>query len=231
MKFKSIFLALFILIVSCENNNDPIINPNNLLLGNWSNAVYDGENIIFERVANLPDEAYGVSFNNEDIYIERSSGFCGTPPLSYFNTEGTWKAPETTLIAVTLQSFPGSFNWRILSLNEEKLVVKRELSEQEIDHRNLMTLFNEIETLAYSVSCTNLDDWTFTAYGSKACGGPQGFIPYSTQIDTVAFLQMVANYTEAEHQYNIRWSIISTCDLPNQPISIECQNGFPILKY
>lgn len=232
MKNVIIILATLCTLFSCENNNVPIVNPDNLLYGNWSNAVYNDDKITFERVTNLPNEAYGVSFKDEDVYIKRSSGWCGTPPLTFFNTEGTWQALETTLIEITSQNFSVNFNWRILSLTEEKLTIKRELSEQEIDHRALMDLFIEIENLVYgSVSCFNASNWTFTAYGSKACGGPQGFIPYSTLINTVAFLQKIADYTETERLYNIKWGVISTCDLPSQPVGVECQNGTPILKY
>lgn len=225
----SILVVLFF-VFSCSDN-DPIINPNNLLLGNWSHASFNGGKINFKRVQNLPNEDYGISFKTNNIFLERSSGWCGTPPLLFTNSEGTWQLPESELIDIHLQNFPGNFNWKIILLDENELIVERVLTEQEIDHRNLMDLFYEIENLSSSVSCTNAGNWSFTAYGSRACGGPQGYIPYSNQINTVDFLQKVEDYTEAERLYNIKWNIVSTCDVPNTPISIECQNGYPFLKY
>ncbi len=225
-----LLLTILIAVSSCESNDEIPIDPDNLLIGNWADPVYDNETTTFQRAGSLPNEAYGVAFKADGVFIERSSGWCGTPPLIFSDFEGTWET-EDTLIKITTQYYPGKFNWRIVSLTEDKLVVKRELTEQEMDHRHLMDLFNEIYNLSISVPCEDAKDWTFTAYGSKACGGPQGFIPYSNQIDVVNFLNKVDTYTAAENAYNIKWGIISTCDLPQQPTSVACQNGLPILNY
>ena len=230
MKFKIFYSILFIaLLVSCENNENTI-DADNLLLGHWVQPSYTGDETTFSRSSSLPNEAYGVTFNSKGVFIERSSGFCGTPPLTFFNTEGSFKT-ENTLIEITKDVFPNNFNWRIIELTEQKLVVKRELSEQEIEHRALMDLFNTIENLVYSATCSDANNWTFTAYGSKACGGSQGYLPYSKNIDTVAFLQKIDSYTKAEKEFNIKWKIISTCDIPNEPIAVECRQGYPILVY
>ena len=94
-----------------------------------------------------------------------------------------------------------------------------------------MDLFNEISELAYSTSCTNSSIWRFIAYGSKACGGPQGHLPYSNQINVKTFLEKIESYTEAEKEYNLKWGIISDCAAIASPNSVECKNGYPILKY
>jgi len=106
-----------------------------------------------------------------------------------------------------------------------------ELTEQEEDRQELLTLFDDIYELSTSVSCTDASDWTYTAYGSKACGGPQGYIAYSNEIDTEAFLQKITIYTDLEEAYNVKWGIGSTCDLPQQPTGVKCENGNPVLKY
>ena len=49
---------------------------------------------------------------------------------------------------------------------------------KEQENQNLIQLFSEIERLANSESCTDSSEWTFTDYGSKACGGPVGFTAY-----------------------------------------------------
>lgn len=59
----------------------------------------------------------------------------------------------------------------------------------------------------------------------------KGYIAYTTTIDTEAFLEKVAVYSEAEKQYNIKWNIVSTCDIAQEPVSVECQNNYPVLKY
>jgi hypothetical protein len=230
MNLKNIFSILLVtLLLSCESN-EPVINADNLLLGSWVEPSFDSGTTTYKRGNSLPDENYGISFTQKGEFIERSSGWCGTPPLTYFDYKGSFETDET-LIKITTTSFPYSYQWRIISLTENELIVKRELTEQENDHRDLITLFDEIQNLADSTSCDDSANWTFTAYGSKACGGSQGYIPYSTKINTVAFLQKVAAYTQAEKDFNYKWGVVSDCSLPNVPTSVVCENGYPILKY
>ena len=110
------------------------------------------------------------------------------------------------------------------------------LSCQDNENQNdsltvLQALFEEIQTLANSVACTDATEWTFVSYGAKACGGPQGYIAYSNQIDVAYFLSLIEEYTTAEREYNIRWGIVSTCDLPAIPTEVSCQNGEAVLIY
>lgn len=226
------FLSLTIVFFACTKNTEIPVNENNLLLGNWINAIYDNnkKTVTFERAENLKKEAYGVSFKEKNIFVQRTSGWCGTPPLTFFDEKGTFKVTKD-LIEVKIKNFPGNFNWRIITLTNNKLLVKRELNEQQKDRKKLTNLYNKISSLSKDKKCTNVNDWKFTAYGSKACGGPQGYITYSTKIDTTAFLQKVKEYTKAEKTYNKKWGIVSTCDITQKPKSVECKNGYPVLKY
>lgn len=226
---KKIIALLFIItIISCENNNQIIEDQNNLLIGNWVNANYKDGETTFSRSNSLPDNDYGISFEKNGDYNERSSGWCGTPPLSYFNINGSFKL-EDNLITISKENY--SYSWRIVSLSETNLVVKRELTPQEIAHQELMVLFNDIQNLSYSLSCTDSSNWAFVGYGSKACGGFQGYIPYSKGIDTVLFLSKVDTYTNAENDYNKKFNIVSDCSLIAVPKSVECKNGYPTLNF
>lgn len=227
---KIYLLVISILVLSCESQKEITIDENNLLLGTWSHSSFENNKTSFIRVKQLPEENYGIIFEKTNNFTERTSGFCGTPPLSYFNVSGFYKI-ENDVIIITTQSFPNIYSWKILELNETILVIERVLSEQEKDHEELMKLFDEISNLAYSNSCTNENDWTFTQFGTKACGGPQGYIPYSKTIDTLSFLEKVNTYSEAEKNYNIKWGIASTCDIPKIPKKVECNNGYPVLIY
>lgn len=230
MHTKNLFIVLFsFLLFSCENN-DPVIDADNLLLGFWIDPTYNAETTTFKRGSDLPNDAGGISFAINGDFIERSSGWCGTPPLSFIDYMGSFEL-EGTLIKITSGLYPSSFQWRIVSISENELVVKRELSEQETEHRNLMSLFDEIQNIAYSVTCNDATNWAFVAYGSKACGGYQGYIPYSTNIDTNSFFTKIAAYTKAENEFNIKWGIISDCSIIGEPKGVECINGYPNLIY
>ena len=230
MHLKKTFLLLLVsLFFSCENNEIPV-DTDNLLIGYWQEPVYNNDTITFKRGSSLPNEAYGVSFDQAGGFIERTSGWCGTPPLTFFNIEGVFEQ-DTTLINIATESYPTNYTWRIIRLTEDELVVKKELSEQEVEYRSLMDLFNEIQELSSSVSCSDATNWLFTAYGAKACGGSQGYIAYSSEIDTNNFLNKIEIYTEAEKTFNVKWGIISDCSIGSVPVSVECENGIPTLKY
>ena len=100
-----------------------------------------------------------------------------------------------------------------------------------LESRDLATLFAEIETLASSENCINAANWTFTGYGSKACGNVVGYIAYPKSIDTDYFQELLQRYANAQRAYNEKWGIISDCSIPNVPLGVACQNGKPTLIY
>lgn len=102
---------------------------------------------------------------------------------------------------------------------------------QEEEAAQLALQLDEIKNLAQSVPCENAEEWTFTAYGSKACGGPAGYIAYSLAIDNELFLEMVDAYTQAERNYNEKWGVVSDCSMVVEPTSVTCQNGEPVFEY
>lgn len=102
---------------------------------------------------------------------------------------------------------------------------------QDQERENLSTLLERINTLAENENCTNATEWTYVEYGSKACGGPQGFIAYSNNINTSQFLALVKEYTQEEDNYNKKWGVISDCSIPQEPSSVSCENGAAVLVY
>jgi len=229
LKYLILLCSLALLSYSCEENSMNI-NDDNLLLGSWIEPKYEGERITFKRSNKLLDKSYGITFIQNGSFTEKTSGFCGTPPLSFFNIEGTF-ALDNNLISISNEGYTSSYIWTILELTENKLVVKIELSEQEKEHRALMELFNEISEIAFKESCIDDNEWEFIPYGAKACGGPQGYLPYSKNINIQTFLEKVNAYTAAEKKYNVNWSIISDCAFINPPKNVGCQNGYPVLNY
>lgn len=101
----------------------------------------------------------------------------------------------------------------------------------EEDKVYLSNLFDEIENISKSETCTNPLSWKFVAYGAKPCGGPQGFIPYSKHIDETMFLDLVRVYSRKEKLFNEKWAIISDCSLEVPPKKVECQNNTALLVY
>lgn len=105
------------------------------------------------------------------------------------------------------------------STDDEK--VQRQ-EEERIDK-----LFSELKKISLSVSCTDSSTWTFTEIGSKACGGPSGYIAYSTTIDTANFLKKVKEYSKVVEDYNKKWGIVSDCTIVQPPTKVVCKDGLP----
>lgn len=104
-------------------------------------------------------------------------------------------------------------------------------SSQEDEKQYLDSLFEQIQILSFSENCTDPAEWKFTAYGSKPCGGVQGYVAYSTKIDESFFLQQVSKYTEEEKKYNEKWGIVSDCAVVAMPTTVICRNNKPELIY
>lgn len=106
-----------------------------------------------------------------------------------------------------------------------------EQNNKTADEAVLKTLYDELIILSQSNNCSDDKTWRITPYGAKACGGPIGYMPYRTDIDTNCFLQKVYHYTQQQQLFNTRYSIVSDCSVPPAPKSVQCNNGKAELVY
>jgi len=95
----------------------------------------------------------------------------------------------------------------------------------------LLNLATEIRSQAAAESCENAEDWKFTSIGSKACGGPTGYLPYSVNIDTVLFFRLVEAHRLQEQEFNETWGVVSDCALALAPTDVICEDGKPVLVF
>ncbi len=95
----------------------------------------------------------------------------------------------------------------------------------QISASDLERQLEQIKDLVASKNCTENSQCSYMAYGSKACGGPQGYLVFSSEVDLVKVQELVKNYTTAEAAYNKQNEIMSDCSLVNPPQSIGCIDG------
>lgn len=133
---------------------------------------------------------------------------------------------KTNLLAKSLTVLIFSTLFTISSCKQEDLY-----SSKEKDEKELSSLRAEIQKMSEQVSCNNASDWKIVPIGAKACGGADGFVAYSINIDTSLFLQKVADYNNKRKAFNVKWSIGSDCSIIVGPKSITCDNGKPKLVY
>lgn len=97
--------------------------------------------------------------------------------------------------------------------------------EREITAIELQQQFQEIQNLIQSGECTTDSQCTFIAYGSKPCGGPQGYFVFSTDIDIEALKKKVNKYTEDERLFNLQKGNGSDCRFVSPPNEVGCLDG------
>lgn len=96
---------------------------------------------------------------------------------------------------------------------------------QEITAKDLEKQLAEIHSLINADSCSETGECSFLAYGSKACGGPQGYLLFSNQVNVEALSKMVEEYNKAEDAYNKKFGVISDCMFVTPPTQLACENG------
>ncbi|MFY0606202.1 MAG: hypothetical protein JXR10_05775 [Cyclobacteriaceae bacterium] len=122
----------------------------------------------------------------------------------------------------------GLLSLTILSCEES---TDESIDTPEVTLESLKAMRNEIIAIAESETCEDSADWKWTAFGFKACGGPEGYLAYSTAIDESAFLKKVSDYTTAKEKYDIENNLASDCRLEIEPKGIICKEGEPVFTY
>jgi hypothetical protein len=98
-------------------------------------------------------------------------------------------------------------------------------ADQEITREQLDQQFMAIEALIEEGSCSQDGECNFIPYGSKACGGPQGYLIFSSNVDREELQNKVEAYTKAESTYNEQQGIMSDCSIPPEPQKLGCVDG------
>jgi hypothetical protein len=122
LAFLSIFLGS--LFTSCARDEIKI-DPDNLLIGVWIHSDFHDNADIYTRNQEFTDN-HCYKFNSDGTIIERkNSGWCGTPPISYSDFEGSWSVLNDTLIQIKVGYWGGtmSYNFDIESVSTNSLIL------------------------------------------------------------------------------------------------------------
>ena len=120
-KYFFLLLVASLSISSCTKMGEDII-------GYWVYDNYDQEDsvTVYNRVKDMPDDAHGFAFKENGVFLEhKNAGWCGTPPISYANYEGTWTRTDS-LVTIEVGYWGGTsrYQWEIYSVNRDHLSVK-----------------------------------------------------------------------------------------------------------
>ena len=121
------FLMIFSLIflASCDHDIDLKSENAELLIGNWISPLYIDSLVQYTRAGALKDDDFGISFKSENLLIERqNAGWCGTPPISYVNYNGTW-SKTGDIIDISVDFWGGKANrqWKVIAIDSKTLTI------------------------------------------------------------------------------------------------------------
>lgn len=123
------FLIVMILLVSCSEEflMMDALGENEGIVGTWIDNGYSGDTLLLYRAGELDSQNYGFTINDDGTFIERkNAGWCGTPPISYDNFEGTWEVVSDSLLDITVAYWGGMMTYqiRIISVDDKKLSIR-----------------------------------------------------------------------------------------------------------
>jgi hypothetical protein len=127
-KIHLLTISLCCILFSCqkfETGTGTGIDKDNLLIGVWNFSVYQDDAVVYTRSTGFAD-CYGYKFDTDGTLTERkNSGFCGTPPITYADYDGSWTIVNDTLISVNVGYWGGTSYYRldIESVTENSLKV------------------------------------------------------------------------------------------------------------
>ena len=104
---RAIVLAALTVLAGCSGATDPTTPPAAALAGTaWVQQGYDEarDALVLTAVDRLQGEVIGYAFGWDGVLTYRSFGWCATPPLTFFDVEGTWRPLPAAHLEL---SYPG----------------------------------------------------------------------------------------------------------------------------
>lgn len=94
----------------------------------WIQDAWDtyGQAMVFRRTDRLEGEVVGYAFGGDGVLVHRSFGWCATPPLTYFDEQGSWEQLDDTHIRLVYPgAIPsGTLSYEIVSLTATVLKLR-----------------------------------------------------------------------------------------------------------
>ena len=141
---RLLLVFITICMLACEKDQLAVENlgENVSIIGTWVEVVdislppvYDGVTRL-SRSEELDPDLYGFIFHEDGSFTERkNSGWCGTPPISYDNFEGTWSPLNDTLIDITVGYWGGTLTYQIWiqSMEGDELDIRYLFTEDRVE--------------------------------------------------------------------------------------------------
>lgn len=95
------------------------------ITGSWINQQVIDSIYTYQKAKTLKDNEYCFSVYPDGKFIERkNSGWCGTPPVSYADYEGSWTLKDSVLtISVPYWGGNSTSKWKIISVDDTHMSI------------------------------------------------------------------------------------------------------------
>lgn len=123
--------ALALFLFSCNEPEEIQIPPIDIT-GYWINQLHQDSIVSYDKSAALGENQYCFGLQSNGVFVERkNAGFCGTPPISYADYDGTWTLDEDSLLHISVPYWGGisNYKWKVELLESDKLTIKELESE------------------------------------------------------------------------------------------------------
>ena len=111
----SLCFSIAMVFFSCTNSSEPQ-NEEIVPLGTWIYSGNDDSLSIYYSANQFEQDKPGIAFTEESIFIERTSGWCATPPLTFFNIEGKWEVFDNNTMKLTCPNWINENYVRLLEI-------------------------------------------------------------------------------------------------------------------
>lgn len=115
---------LMISFLSCDKQEFTFTEDG--LIGYWINPTYSENSVTYDRADGFVN-GYGIAFLEEGEFLVRQNvGWCGTPPITYGDYEGTWEEDEDGQIHTESPYWGGiqERSYLLISVDENNLVLE-----------------------------------------------------------------------------------------------------------
>ena len=125
----ALLAGMMLLLAACTSTSEP--DPGLPLAGSLAGVwVFEGETDngakIFRKAAALAGDHEGFEFREHGGLKVRTSGWCGTPPLTWSNLEGLWDQVDERLLKIrhAWRGQPREYQLEIIALSPRRLTCR-----------------------------------------------------------------------------------------------------------
>ena len=115
-----IFLLSFTMIVSfsCDSSSDPQRQQFKVDVpyGTWVYSGNEDSLLVYYSASEFEEDNPGIAFENDNVYIERTAGWCGTPPLTFSNVECKWEVFDNNTLKITCSNWMDENYGRLMEI-------------------------------------------------------------------------------------------------------------------